>query len=327
MLHRVLLRKSIRDGAVLFFCLALVIFGFAWLRVYIVSTLEMSKFEQALELFREQIERFATVPLSQLLTYGGRIAVVYNEPIVVFCVLIWCIARGSDAVSGDLGRGSLEMILAQPVSRSEVLASRSVVTIVGAGLLACCTWLGTTVGIYASNVKEPVPMAEIGVPFTTFTVRNPLIKERERVVPLRDRVDPTIFASATFNLFSLGVCFSGLTVLLSSIDRYRWRTIGLGIGIFVVQSILKVVGMSVEGAGSLLYGTLLTCYDPERFTALAMNRPELEWALIVGRTSEQTPLYETLGPLGHSLILLSVGAFAYGAAMHRFLNRDLPAPL
>ncbi len=327
MLHRFLLRKSIRDGQLLFWSLAIVIFAFAWLRVYIVSTLEMGKFEQAVELFREQIERFASVPLSQLLTYGGRIAVIYSEPIIVFSIIIWCVARGSDAVAGDLGRGSLEMILAQPVSRFELLASHSVVTIVGAGLLACCTWLGTTAGIYTTQIKEPVPYAEFSVPLTTFSLRNPLIQKKERIVPLSKRVKAQYFANATFSLFCLGVCFSGIATLLSAIDRYRWRAIGFGIAFFVVQSILKVVGISVEGAESLLYGTLLTCYDPERFVAIAMRHPENTWAFVVQPLSENSPFYENFGPLSHCGLLLLLGAVAYVTALIRFIRRDLPAPL
>jgi ABC-2 type transport system permease protein len=327
MLHRILLRKSIRDGQLLFWSLALVIFAFAWLRVYIVSTLEMGKFEQAVELFREQIERFASVPLTQLLTYGGRIAVIYNEPIIALSMLIWCVARGSDAVAGDLGRGSLEMVLAQPVSRFELLASHSTVTIVGAALLACTTWLGTTVGIHAVNIKEPVALAEFSVPMTNFSIRNPLIKNKVRIVPLRSRVEPKTFANATFNLFSFGVCFSGIATLLSAVDRYRWRAIGIAIAIFVIQTILKVVSMSVEGMGSLHYGTLLTCYDPERFVAIAMNQPENTWGIFAARLTEKSPLYEALGPMGHCAILLGVGIAAYFAALRVFVRRDLPAPL
>jgi ABC-2 type transport system permease protein len=327
MLHRILLRKSIRDGLLLFWSLAIVIFAFAWLRVYIVSTLEMGKFEQAVELFREQIERFASVPLSQLLTYGGRIAIIYNEPIIVFSLIIWCVARGSDAVAGDLGRGSLEMILAQPVSRLELLSSHSTVTIVGAGLLACCTWLGTATGIYTVKITEPVPLAELSVPFTSFSIRNPLIKSKERTVPLQKRVDVRIFAVATFNLFSLAVCFSGITTLLSAVDRYRWRAIGLAIGFFVVQSVLKVVGISVEGAESLLYGTLITCYDPERFVAIAMNHPEYTWSFAAIPLSEKSPFFESFGALTHCALLLFVGLAAYATALYHFSRRDLPAPL
>jgi ABC-2 type transport system permease protein len=241
--------------------------------------------------------------------------------------MIWCVARGSDVVAGHLGRGTMEMLLAQPVSRTQILASQSTITILGAALLAGCTWLGTTVGIYTVKIKEPVAYAEFSVPLTTLSIKNPLIKDRVRAVPLSRRVDANYFANATFNLFCLGVCFSGITTLLSAIDRYRWRAIGIGIAFFVVQSIFKVVGISVEGAKSLLYGTLITCYDPERFVAIAMNRPNSAWSLQIERTSDQSPLYESLGPLGHSLILLGVGMLTYSMALRTFVRRDLPAPL
>ena len=43
---------------------------------------------------------------------------------------MFAIARGSDVVSGELGRGTLEMLLAQPVSRLQVLYTQAAVTLV-----------------------------------------------------------------------------------------------------------------------------------------------------------------------------------------------------
>src|SRR5205085_11716340 len=111
----VLFKKCITETRLLFAGLGLLLFVFCWLRVFIVSRLQTSQFAAIVEQLWDQLKDFWPVPLDQLLTYTGRIAVGYNEPVVVFGASIFAIARGSDVVSGELSRGTMEMLLAQPV--------------------------------------------------------------------------------------------------------------------------------------------------------------------------------------------------------------------
>ena len=73
------------------------------------------------------------VDLDQLLTFPGRIAIFFVEPAVLFIVCLWAIARGSDVVSGEVDRGTMEMLLAQPVSRLLILKTQAAVTVSGLG--------------------------------------------------------------------------------------------------------------------------------------------------------------------------------------------------
>ena len=72
----------------------------------------------------ELVEQLMPVSFSQMATSAGRIAVAYDDPIVLLLVTVWAISRGSDAVSGELNRGTMEMVLAQPVTRLGVLGPR-----------------------------------------------------------------------------------------------------------------------------------------------------------------------------------------------------------
>ena len=47
--------------------------------------------------------------------------VLYEEPMIYMIMTIWCVARSSDVVSGELGRGTMEILLSQPVSRRQAL--------------------------------------------------------------------------------------------------------------------------------------------------------------------------------------------------------------
>jgi ABC-2 type transport system permease protein len=113
------------EARLLLAALAALMFAFCWVRVFIVSRLQTSQFAAIVEQVWDQFKSFSPVPLDQLLSYTGRIAIGYNEPVVVFGISIFAIARGSDAVSGELNRGTLEMLLAQPVSRLQVLYTQA----------------------------------------------------------------------------------------------------------------------------------------------------------------------------------------------------------
>ena len=137
-------------------------------------------------------------------------------------------------------------------------------------------------------------------------------------------VDSATFVPASFNLMALGVFLAGLSSLFSSWDRYRWRTIGLVAGIFVVQVIIKIIGLAAERFQWLGYCTFFSAYEPEQFVSVAVNRPEDVWSVFLYDASGQLT---GLGPLGYNLILLGMGLAAYIAATFVFRARNLPAPL
>jgi ABC-2 type transport system permease protein len=236
---------------------------------------------------------------------------------------LWAISRGSDCISGEIGRGTMEMLLAQPVGRIQVLWSASAITIVGTALLALASWLGVYVGIQTTLVEEPAPAATVTIPWFGLELPNPLAKKETQLVAMRDRVEAAWFAPAAFNLFSLGIFGAGLSTLLSACDRYRWRTIGIVVGFYLVEMTLKIVGRAAEHLAWLGRWTFLTAYEPERFVSVAVKDPELAWAVWMRNAQG---VWE-LGPLGYNLILLGLGFAAFAGATVVFRLRDLPAPL
>ncbi|MFG0255322.1 MAG: hypothetical protein ACF787_09530, partial [Rhodopirellula sp. JB053] len=105
-----MIRKNIGQSSLLFAFLGVALFAFGWVRVWVVKLLDMGQFQTIIEQFRDY-EKFAPVSFDALFTYTGRVGMTFDEPIVILCTVIWCVARGSDVVSGELGRGTLEMLL------------------------------------------------------------------------------------------------------------------------------------------------------------------------------------------------------------------------
>jgi len=298
-------------------------YSFCWARVWVVSLFEMSRFKVIIEQFREY-ERFSPVPFEQLFTYAGRIALTYDEPIVLVSVSLWAIARGSDCVSGEIGRGTMEMLLGQPISRVQVLWTHAVVTIAGIALLSFTSWLGVYTGIMTVSVEEPAPPETWTIPLLDVEVPNPLSKEKMQTTPMSEIVDEQVFVPAAFNLFALGFFLAGLTSLFSSWDRYRWRSIGLVVGIYMFQMIVKVLALASDRFHWLLNCTFFTLYEPERCVSIAASEPQQTWSLVL---RDQAGGFVDLGPLGYDSLLIGMGLLAYAIATVIFHRRDLPAPL
>ncbi len=145
--------------------------------------------------FPDELQRVWGVPFSEVATPAGRVALVFVHPLILLCALGWSVARGSDCVSGEIGRGTMEMLLAQPVRRITVYTSHALVTIGCSALLALAVWCGTIAGMRSTAVYEQVSAMR--------------------------------YIAPSLNLFGLMVCMGGMSALASSWDSQRWRTIGL----------------------------------------------------------------------------------------------------
>lgn len=321
MIDRVMVRKYLGQSSLLFVSLGVALFAFAWVRVWVVKLLDMGQFQTILEQFRD-FEKFAPVEFEALFTHAGRVGMTFDEPIVILCTVIWCVSRGSDVVSGELNRGTLEMLLAQPISRTRLLLSHAAVSVLGLALLTLLVWAGIAAGIYATTLEETVPPPSVRIPFLNINVPLGPGEATVEQVPMRERVDVLTFAASVFHLFAFGFFLLGLSTMFSAFDRYRWRTIGAVIGIYVLQLVMFGLGKAAESLNWLQSLTFFTCYKPQKMTSL-VNQSGLSapWSLF------ETLPDATLPPLAYPLILLALGGLAYGIAGWWFVKRDLPAPL
>lgn len=323
-MFRLLLKKALWESWPLLTACSLMVFAFCWTRVWIVTRFELQRFEGFLEQLR-QFEQFMPVPLEQVLTYSGALALTFDEPVLILCMLVWSISRGSDVVSGELGRGTLEMLLAQPVGRLKLLVAHALLAVVGVMLLSSLAWLGLYAGIHTNSVRETLQTStSIQLPF--WNVKIPILSGNQQTifVPLAERVDARIFISPCFNLFAFSMFLLALSTLVSTIDRYRWRTIGLVLGFYVLELLLFLLAKATPGTAWCHSITFFTLYQPDGIVHLTGRDPQAEWALWA-TPSAFWPI--SLGPLGISLALLAMSAICFILAGWWFQRRDLPAPV
>lgn len=267
--------KCAREALPLLIALVALMLVFNWLIVWLTSLVDIGALGTFLQALPKEFEKLAGVPFATAATPTGRIAMAYVDPVVIFSLVAWSIGRGSDCVSGELGRGTMEMLLAQPVERSSVVLVQAAVTTAGAAALAAAAWLGTWLGI--------------------------------QTVQFAAEVRPVLYVPAALNLFAFAFCLAGIATLVSSLDSYRWRTVGIVAGIYVVQLMFKIVSRIAPGFGWLKYATFLGAFEPQGLVI----RPDSAWTELVAMNGA----------------LLGLGVACYAAAVVVFSRRDLPAPL
>jgi ABC-2 type transport system permease protein len=332
-----LLRKNIADARWLLTACGLYCAGFAILRVFVVSQFDSSRFKALLDLIPDTFKSFTPVDFDWVISYTGRIALTLDEPMLIGCVALWAIARGSDVVSGELSRGTMEMLLAQPVSRRAVFCSQSAITILGVLLIAAATWLGMYVGVQFSSVEETIPRTawQNLIAQATQWLRQSLgfafeavgfvpHGEATQTVLMRERVNCWTFWPGLANLVCFGFFLAGFTALFSALDRHRWRTIGIVTGIYTVMAMFKFAGMSLHHAGWCLWLTFFTFFEPEQAIAIYQKSGGRSWQWL-----NYGPKHELLGTgtTLNNVALIALGLTCYWIGLRVFSRRDLPAPL
>ncbi len=249
---------------------------FPWLYLWLSAQIPMTAFQNVLlQAIPKDWQRLSGVPFSEVATHAGRVALAFVDPVIVLAATVWGITRGSDAVSGQLERGTLERVLAQPVHRRAVWITQAAATS-AAALLLCC--------VLAAAVWGAVSMG-----------------------PWAGKVDPSRFLPPVANVFGLMVCMAGITACVSAFDSYRWRTIGILAGFYVVSLLAKLIGRLSGVLGWVGYLSVFNAYEPQRLVGDAAE----SWRLLAE----------------YDAILLGVGVLAYVVGGVAFCRRDLPAPL
>jgi ABC-2 type transport system permease protein len=116
---------------------------------------------------------------------------LWNHPFILLTIALWAIARASYSPAGEVEKGTLDLTLSRPVSRSSYLGAHVLYSVLGLLVLAAALVAGNRVGSRFNVVETP-----------------------PRFITL---VKPAL------NLAAVGIAVYGYTLLVSSIDSVRWR--------------------------------------------------------------------------------------------------------
>ncbi|MCG8448900.1 MAG: ABC transporter permease [Pirellulales bacterium] len=247
-MNRALLIRTWRDSVFLLLGCCALLFGFIWLRLWIVAQID---FAEAAEWFTRVLpkffERLLPVSIDKIASIEGRVVFGYEELPVGLLLALWTVSRGSECLAGRLGDGTLEMLLAQPLRRLTLVTSHTGVTLLGVVLVVSSAWLGTATGILTMGFNEST---------TAIT-----------------------YLPATANLLCIGVLMTGIATLASAVARSRAEAVAMFVGFYVLEITGKILGLMTPDLAWLKKLTFLSAYEPTRLTIGLKSDPAHYWPL------------------------------------------------
>jgi ABC-2 type transport system permease protein len=223
------------------------------------------------------------------------LSIGYVHPLVQTIFCIWAIGRAAGAISGEIDRGTMELLLAQPLARWRVIAAHLGVDLLVIPLLCLSMWGGNWLGTWL------VGMQQVGAPSGSSNF-----------------VDPTVLGPALWNAAALLFAISGYTMALSAAGRFRTRVLGIAVLVTRVQFLVNVVGQLWDVFDPLRQLTVFYYYQPQQI--ILANR----WTVEVGKGWGSGA---ALASVPMVAVLFGVGVVGYAIALGSFCRRDLPAPL
>jgi ABC-2 type transport system permease protein len=207
-----LVRKQIHESRWTLIVSALALFALGWLSVYITSLNEARILrELGSGGGDERIQWMRRMGVADEPTSAEIMMAFWNHPFFIALVSIWAISRGSAAVAAEVERGTLDLLLSRPITRSAYLASQVGVALGGLVVLAVCLTAGGCFGVRFNSLRVPP--------------------------------DPSVLVQPAVNLGALGLPIYGYTLLVSSIDHVRWRPSWIGSTLTLAGFIAYVIAM------------------------------------------------------------------------------------
>jgi beta-exotoxin I transport system permease protein len=168
---------------------------------------------------------------SNLLTSG------FVHPLVQTILCIWAIGRAAGAIAGEIDRGTMELLLAQPITRTQIVRAHLLVDLITIPVLCLSMWAGIWLGAEWFGLTDNA---------------NP-----------RLMAYPARFGPSLFNVAFLVFAVSGYTMWFSAAGRFRGRVLGLVIVLTLVMFLVNVIGQLWGAAEPARPLTVFYYYQPQ----------------------------------------------------------------
>jgi ABC-2 type transport system permease protein len=225
-------KKAVSDAWLQLLISSMILVLFAWVFVWLMSQLPNRAFGALLRWLPNWIEPLFGVPLAKLAEPTGQLSLIYVHVVTLLVSVGWAVGRGSDSISGEIARGTMDLILSLPVRRASILVAPAVVATLGGAVLAGAILLGISLGLLSFNFGPHVAVRQ--------------------------------FLPGAINLFCLVSFMTGVTTFISSWNQNRWRTISLAAGFYVVSVILELIGRLWKWGSWLRYCSFSTAFQPHK---------------------------------------------------------------
>jgi ABC-2 type transport system permease protein len=230
-MNRALWTKAIFDAWRQFVISFVLLTLFSWLFVWVISRFPMGNIGQILKLLPDFVEPLMGVSMGDLATPLGQLSILYVHIVTFLVCLGWTVGRGSDSITGEISRGTMDLILTLPIWRVSVVVIPAVVTAIGSILLSAAVMLGTLIGLSLIDYYPPGSIM-------------------------------TLLPGAV-NLACMLFCVTGITTMISAGIRDRWIALAISTGFYVFELLVKMVARVWPNGKWLFYFSFLTPFEPQ----------------------------------------------------------------
>ena len=326
-----LVRKLLRDVRPALIVVCIILFGFAalWVKITQRVTSEIAPVFNSVAMFVGDKKLFEEVlfkgpgKVSQAALGWGDLnferpsdflAMSMLHPIVLVLSVVWAIGRAAGAVAGEIDRGTMELLLSQPIPRNRLILAHLIVDCVAIPFLCLSLFAGVQFGLAVAGDFVP-----------DYTALKSLKGPNGQPIPFQfpDNPPPLEVKAmgqlpALANTAALMFALSGFTIALSAMGRSRWKVTGLAVLVVVVMFVANTVGQLWEPAAFVRPLTAFFYYQPQKIML------DGNWFTDVGQGWNGGKPLLAVPTVG---VLFAVGAIGYAVALRVFTRRDLPAPL
>jgi ABC-2 type transport system permease protein len=166
------------------------------------------------------------------------VSIGFVHPLTQTILCVWAIGRASGAVAGEIDRGTMELLLAQPLARPKLLLAHFWVDLVTIPVLCLSLWSGMWLGTWLVGLLD------------------------QRSTDMQ--VSPLAFGPSLLNVAALVFAVSGYTIWLSARGRFRGRVMGLAVLLTLLMFLVNVVGQLWDVMGPCLPFTVFYYYQPQQ---------------------------------------------------------------
>jgi len=245
---RILVLKLLRDIRLALIIVAVLLAAFQTLWARVTKTISGELLQRlgallpggapAIDEFIDSILKEGPAQIVQALMGGETIdikrvsdmlSIGYVHPLTQTILCIWAIGRASGAIAGEIDRGTMELLLAQPIARSRVVLAHFLVEIMTIPILCLSIWGGTWLGTWLVGLDA----------------------------------DPWRFAPALLNVAVLLLAVGGIAMAFSAFGRFRGRVLGVTLLSTLIQCVVNVIGQLWPTAEPLRPFTVFYYYQPQ----------------------------------------------------------------
>ncbi|MEK7667396.1 MAG: ABC transporter permease subunit [Gemmatimonadota bacterium] len=121
---------------------------FEWAITRVVPDPSQTGFvRQILQMAPAPVRVFVNQEIFANLTTQGFLGFGYVHPFLLLLLAVWAVRVAADALAGEVGRGTIDLIGSRPVARASQVTAAAIALLAGLTLIAGGAWVGTAVGL------------------------------------------------------------------------------------------------------------------------------------------------------------------------------------